>query len=302
MNTELRTLRYFLAVANHQNLSKAAAACHTTQPNLTRQIHALEEELGQSLFVRGRGMKLTPAGEILRRRAGQISELHDLAESEMRAYGRGEEIAGTIRIGAGESANFRIIAQAIAKLQKERPLIRFDIKSADTRDVLGLLEHGLVDFGLVVEPASIAGFGSLQLPSYDPWGILVRKDSPFAALEKARPQDLLEAKVMHSRHANYAGRIAEWLGSGFKGEVVGSYNLLYNASLLVEEGVGIAFCLKGIVDTGKDSPLAFVPLDPPISSQLDLVYRKQIPLSPAAEEFLRVCQEELWGGNVPSQG
>ncbi len=178
---EFRTLRYFLAVADAENLSKAAETVHTTQPNLTRQIKALEEELGQELFIRSRGMQLTPAGELLRKRAEQICDLYELADEEIRFFGKGKRIAGTIRIAAGESSSITSVARAVARLQKEHPLIKIDIKSCDTREVVESLHRGLCDFGILVEPAPIGEFNCLRLPSYDRWGgsLLERKPSVF---------------------------------------------------------------------------------------------------------------------------
>lgn len=293
---EFRTLRYFLAVADAENLSKAAETVHTTQPNLTRQIKALEEELGQELFIRSRGMQLTPAGELLRKRAEQICDLYELADEEIRFFGKGKRIAGTIRIAAGESSSITSVARAVARLQKEHPLIKIDIKSCDTREVVESLHRGLCDFGILVEPAPIGEFTCLRLPSYDRWGILCLRGSRLSFLEKVRPDDLRGERIIHSRHTGYTAIIENWLGRKTKFDAVATYNLMYNASLLVKEGVGVAFGLDGIVASGDGTPFAFVPLDPPIHSQLDLVYRKGLPLSEPSEAFLRSCEEEFAPG------
>ena len=288
---EFRTLRYFLAVANLGNLSRAAEATHTTQPNLTRQIKSLEEELGQELFIRSRGMALTAAGDLLLKRASQIEDLYEAAEEESRSYGKGEKIAGTVRIAAGESISLTSIAKAMARLRKKQPLIRFEIRSADTKEVAEYLSRGLVDFGVLVEPAVLAEYHFRRLPSYDRWGILCLKDDSLVKEGRATPDNLRSRPIIHSRHAGYSKIIDQWIGGTLKAETVATYNLIYNASLLVKERIGVAFTLEGLIATGPDSPFAFVPLDPPLHSRLDLVYRKSLPLSEAAKAFLEACEE-----------
>ena len=123
---ELRVLHYFLAVAREQSISAAAQSLHLTQPTLSTQLKALEEELGKQLLVRGtkgsRKVTLTEEGMILRKRAEEILTLVNKAEEEI-AHSD-DTVVGTVSIGAGETDIVRYFAKAARTLQKRYPDIR----------------------------------------------------------------------------------------------------------------------------------------------------------------------------------
>ena len=250
---ELRVLQYFVAVAREQSITAAAQALHLTQPTLSRQLRELEDELGKQLLVRGsRKVTLTEDGMLLRRRAEQILDLVGRTRQEvMRPDGA---VAGDVYIGAGETDGVRQLARAAGQVQQRHPDVRFHIVSGDAADVREQLDKGLLDFGVLLGDIDRTRYRYLPLPMKDRWGVLMRRDSPLARLDFIRPEDLLDKPLLHSRQSRIREGIQNWFGCDIDAlNIVGTYNLLFNASLMVEEGVGYALCLDGLINTTGDS-------------------------------------------------
>ena len=290
---ELRVLRYFLAVAREETISGAAEAVHVTQPTLSRQMMDLEEELGKTLFLRGkRRITLTEEGMFLRKRAQEIVELVEKTEAEFGAAEK--DISGEVWIGGGETDAMRLIARAAQGLQAAQPHISYHLFSGNAEDVAERLDRGLVDFGVFVEPADLSKYDFIKLPVTDVWGVLMRKDSPLAAKRAIQPDDLLGLPLLCSRQSMVQNGISGWMGDkSDKLNIVTTYNLIYNASLMVEEGMGYALCLDRIIRTSGDSPLCFRPLEPKLEVGLDIVWKKYQVFSKAAAKFLEHLQKEL---------
>ena len=292
---ELRVLRYFLTVAEEKSFTGAANRLHVTQPTLSRQIRDLEEELGADLFLRGkRKIELTEAGLFLRRRAGEILEL---AAKTRAAFAESETgISGDVSLGGGETDAMRLVARTVRKVRQRHPNIRFHIFSGNAEDVAERLDRGLVDFGIFIRPANLEKYEYLSLPVSDVWGLLIRKDDPLAARTSIRPQDLAALPLICSRQTMVANELAGWMGEGFdRLTFVATYNLLYNAALMVEEGIGVALCLDGIADTSDTSQLCFRPLEPALKVGLDVAWKKRQVFSRAAAEFRAFLQREIAG-------
>ncbi|WP_195269539.1 LysR family transcriptional regulator [Eubacterium sp. 1001713B170207_170306_E7] len=289
---EVRVLRYFLAVAREETISGAAEALHVTQPTLSRQMMELEEELGKKLFIRGnRRIILTDEGVFLRKRAQEIVDLVNRTESDFSAPD--EIISGDVYIGGGETDAMRLIGRAVRKMQRDYPHIRYHLFSGNADDVAERLDKGLLDFGIFIEPADIKKYDYMRLPAVDTWGLLMRRDSPLAALPNIRPEHLRGIPLLCSRQSLTENELSGWLGGNAESlEVVTTYNLIYNAAILVEEGIGCALCLDKLVNT-KGSSLCFKPLEPPMEARLDIVWKKYQVFSKAAEKFLKVLQETL---------
>lgn len=293
---EVRVLRYFLAVAQEESISGAAEYLHLTQPTLSRQLMDLEEELGKQLLIRGnRKVTLTEDGMLLRKRAGEIVALVDKTEAEF--HETEEDIAGDVYIGAGETDAMRLLAQTARELQSEHPHIRYHLFSGNAQDVTERLDKGLLDFGILIEPADMRKYDYLKLPATDVWGVLMRRDSPLAAKEAIRPADLWGIPILTSRQALIKHDFSNWLGRDFDLlNIVTTYNLVYNASLMVAEGMGYALTLDKLVNTTRDSPLCFRPLEPRIEVGLDVVWKKYQVFSKAAEAFLDRLQARFSPG------
>lgn len=295
---ELRVLQYFLAVAREQNISAAAASLHISQPALSTQLKALEQELGKQLLIRGskgsRRILLTEEGMILRKRAEEILSLVRKTEEEITRSD--ETVVGDVVIGAGETDIVRLFARAARKLQHTCPNIRYHISSGNAEYVLEYLEKGLIDFGLVFGTADPRRYDSIPVPQTDTWGVLMRRDSPLAEKKAICPQDLWDAPLIISHQREGDTFLARWMGrEASKLNVVATYNLVFNASLLVEEGLGYALCLDKLINT-QNSPLCFRPLAPCLQAEARIVWKKYQVFSKAAGVFLRVLTESLAQG------
>lgn len=290
---ELRVLRYFLAVAREESISGAAEFLHVTQPTLSRQLMDLEKDLGKTLLIRGkRKVSLTDEGMLLRKRAEEIIELADKTEAELSSAG--DIVSGDVYIGGGESDAMRLICGVVSSFQKDCPHVRYHLFSGNAEDVTDKLDKGLIDFGILIDPADIRKYNFLRIPAADVWGVLMRKESPLAAKDTICAEDLWELPIICSRQVMARSKISEWLGRGFEQlNVVATYNLLYNASLMVSDGFGYALCLDKIVNTTGDSPLCFRPLEPRVEVGLDIVWKKYQIFSKAAEKFLERIQKEF---------
>lgn len=294
---ELRVLRYFLAVAREGTIVGAAKFLHVTQPTLSRQLQDLEEELGQQLFLRSnRTITLTPEGMLLRKRAEEVLEIINRTEADFNAMG--ENISGFVHIGGGESHAMKLIAETIRDLREDYPAIRCNLYSGNAEDVMERLDKGILDFGILIQPVDISKYDSIALPIRDVWGVVIRKDSPLAAKKSVTLRDLLNLPLICSRisirQSAVKNAYAEWFGNRFeKLNIVATYNLIYNAALMVESGIGYALALDGLVDTLGNRSLCFRPLEPRLESGLNIVWKKYQVFSKAAEVFLEKLQERF---------
>ena len=288
---ELRQLKYFLAVTREQSISKAAEALYTTQPNLSRQMQNLEKEIGQQLFIRGtKKITLTETGQLLRKRAEEIIELYNQTEAELdKPF---SEVKGDVYIGGGESYAMGLIAQAIRLVQSDYPNVKFHLFSGDSATISERLDKGLINFGIFIEPFDLSRYDHLRLPLYDTWGVLMRKDSPLAAKERITPEDLWDKPLIRSRQSVGKNRISEWfIKTSDELNIVATGNLLYNMSLLVEQGVGYAVSLYKIINTSGNSNLCFRPLYPELISHLDIAWKKYQVFPKHIQIFLQRLQE-----------
>lgn len=289
---ELRVLQYFLAIAREQSIVRAAKSLHLSQPTLSTQIKALEEELGKQLLIRGtkgsRKVTLTEEGMILRKRAEEILNLVQKTEREISLSD--PVIVGDVYIGTGESAGVRLIAKAAKELSKTYPGIHYHITSGNSQFVQDQLEKGLIDFGIVFGSVDPAKYNSISLPYKDTWGILMRKDSPLAEKKEILPEDLQDKPLIISRQYSAEGWLARSL-SDFN--IVATYNLLFNASLMVEEGLGYALGFDKIINTSDSSALCFRPLSPTHEESMTLIWKKYQIFSKASAKFMEKMKELL---------
>ena len=285
---EIRVLKYFLAIAQEESISKAAEVLHITQPTLSRQIMDLEVELKTKLLVRGKRNKkilLTEDGKLLKSRAQEIVELANKTEAEFLVDEK--DISGDVYIGGGESDAMRIVAKTAKKLSKKYPNIKYHLYSGNGEDVTEKLNKGLLDFGLFIEPIDKKEYGFIQLPQNDRWGLLMKKDSPLASKDYIVPADLIDLPILTSRQYLVKNLISGWLGYDFdKLNVVGTYNLLFNASIMVEEGFGYALCIDKLINLSGDSNLCFKPLRPKLEVGVLIAWKKNQVLSKCAKLFL----------------
>jgi DNA-binding transcriptional LysR family regulator len=294
---EFRVLRYFLAVAREGSMTAAADFLHVTQPTLSRQLKDLEQQLGKKLYIRSsHSINLTEEGILLRKRAEEIVDMVDKLEAEFSSME--ETIGGDVYIGGGETDAMREIARIVKDLQVSYPNIRYHLYSGNEDDVTERLDKGLLDFGLLIQPADLSKYNYLDIPVKDVWGVVMRKDCPLANKDTIQAADLLKVPVICSRQVMKQtfskNEFADWFGEDFdKLNVVTTYNLAYNAAIMVDEGIGYAVVLDKIVNTSSDSNLCFKPLEPRLESGLHIVWKKHQVFSAAADLFLKVIQTKF---------
>lgn len=276
-------MQYFLAVTREGNISAAAQSLNLSQPSLSRQLKDLEEELGAKLFIRGnRRIELTEEGLILRKRAGEIMQLVELTESEISEVKN--NISGTLSIGAGESLSMHRITEVFRRLKENYPDIRLNVVSGDTEDLQDRLDRGLLDFALIFTDFDRNAYHHLTLEEKEIFGVIMRRDDPLAEKEYITVKDLYDKPLIVSR----ANGLDIFSGSqARKLQVAATYNLLYNASLMVEDGIGVAISFDGLVDTSENSSLCFRPLYPEISVSPSLIWKRHQKLSIISQLFIK---------------
>lgn len=284
---ELRTLRYFLAAAQEENITKAAEILHLTQPTLSRQILDLERELGVTLMLRGKnGLTLTDDGIFFRQRAQEIVELADRLEKDF--AGRQNDISGMVDIGASEVAGSQTLAKLIKEFSERYPAVQFTLYNETVDNIKDRLEKGLVDIGLLLEPIDVTRYDYVRLAKQDTWGLLVREDHPLAEQESLTAEDAVACPLLLPLRENIRAEILHWLGREEKDlKIPLFYTLLSNAALMVAEGLGCAFCMDGALAIRSDPRLRFLPLEPRRMTHSALVWKKNRLFSPAASLFIQ---------------
>ncbi len=284
---DIRIMEYYLAVTREGNISAAAEAPHVSQPALSRQIKDLEEELGVTLFERGsRRIKLTEEGMILRRRAEEMVRLMQITESEIsQAH---NNLSGEIHIGAGESLAFHHLSKIAGEIHASYPDVRFYITSGDTADLIDQLDSGLIDVALIFTDYGHSQYQGIRLPKEDMLGLLMRKDDPLATKDVITIPDLQKLPLIIPR-ASMDMLSSDPILSNLN--IITVYNLIYNASLFVEDGVGYAVGFDGLINTSGDSPLTFRPLENQISQPGTVIWKKYEVFTPAVNLFLDLLKK-----------
>ena len=281
---EFRVLKYFLMVAREENITKAAALLHLTQPTLSRQLMQLEAELGVKLFHRSKhSIILTEDGMLLKRRAQEIVSLSDKTVQELSH--KEDVLSGEIAIGCGETKNMLFLSEQIKKFRQKYPLVQFSIHSAIADDIKERIEKGILDIGLLMEPVDVGKYEFIRMPKKEKWGILARKDSELAAKEFINPEDLLGVPLIMVKRELVKNELASWFGDYYEGlQIAATYNLILNAAAMVERGVGIALCFDLGVAFYED--LCFIPLTPTLETGSVLVWKKNQTLGAATSQFM----------------
>lgn len=287
---EIRALEYFLAVAREQNITRAAEFLHLTQPTLSRQMADLEAEFGKQLLIRGkRKVTLTQDGVLLRKRAEEIVGLAERTISEMK--NTDNSLAGNIYIGSGESMSIKNVIRIAKTLQDLHPGVHFHMISGDTTDLIERLDKGLFDFCILYGDIDRSKYEYLVLPYQEVWGILMQKTSPFAAKDAISADDLTKMPLIVSRQMeNYKNFVKQISKKPLELNIVNTYNLINNAALMAEEGMGCVLTLQNLVNT-CGTELCFRPLAPEQTLELSLVWKRYQPLSKAAEQFVSMVEE-----------
>lgn len=280
---DIRVLEYYLIVAREESITKAAAILHVTQPTLSRQLMQLEEELQVKLFNRtSHSVVLTEDGLLFKRRAQEIVAL---SEKTKRDFIRGNrELSGEIGIGCGEFRSIQIIAQIMKEFKKEHPFVTFQIYSGNSSNIKERIESGILDIGVILDYVDIRKYEYVRIPLSEEWGVLVREDSPLAAMEYVTPQDIRELPLIISERSMRDNELADWIGKKYKDlNIVSTYNLMYNAAIMVANGMGVAGCIK--LDCRYEGT-RFVPARPSVKNNSVFAWKKALSQSQAVSSFI----------------
>ena len=283
---ELRTLRYFLTTADEGNITRAAHILHVTQPTLSRQLMELERELGTVLIVRGKkGVTLTDDGMLFRQRAEEIVELADRAEKTF--VERENTVSGIVSIGATEAVGSRLLARIMKKFSDKYPLIQFHLYNEMADNIKERMDKGLVDVGLLLEPVDTTKYDFVRLSQKETWGVLMRKDHPLSQRESVTPQEMAKYPLILPLRENVRADIINWLGKEERElKIPLGYTLLSNAVLMVEEGMGCAFCLDGALAIHSSPNLKFIPISPEHTTRSVLLWKNHL-FTPATSLFIQ---------------
>ena len=290
---DIRVLRYFLAVAREQSFSTAAERLFLSQPTLSRQLKELEDELGKTLLVRSnKGVTLTEEGMILRKRAEEIVDLMDKTEQEVRQSN--ENVSGTVYIGAGETYAIKLIADTAHHLKADYPDIHYSFFSGNGTDVMEKLERGLMDFGLIFGNIDRTKYEAIEIPLHDTWGVLMRCDEPLAQKASVTIADVSGLDLIIPRQPNHSTMLSEMIAEQAPdANIVAEYNLIYNASVMVNEGIGSAITLDRLINVSGDSKLCFRPFEPPMEAICYFIWKRYPVFTKAASTFLEQFKRDI---------
>ena len=280
---EIRELRYFLAVAREGNITRAAESLHIAQPSLSKQLMELEKKLGKQLLVRGkRKITLTEEGVLLRKRAEEIVELVEKTEHEI-SYDP-EETMGDIYIGGSSSES---VLSAAAELRRNYPGIRFHFYSGDAMDVAERLDHGSLDFAVMLEPVDNVKYDFLSLPDRSEWGILMKKNDPLADKNCITEDDIKKMPLIMHQRIGLQNEIAHWAGTDLESlTIAATYNVVHGSPVcFVRQGLGYFLTTRDLLAPTLDPEVCFLPLEPKLPTQLALVWKKYAVFSNAAKVF-----------------
>lgn len=288
---ELRVLRYFLMAAREQNITKAAQALHITQPTLSRQLMALEEELGVKLFERSsHSISLTGDGLLLKRRAQEIVSLE---EKTVRELAFEKTIGGELEIGSGEFKSFSVFSDIMLAFREQNPNVSFRLYSGNADNIKERIENGILDMGVLSYPVDISRYEFVHIPKSETWGILVHRDFEIAEKEFVTPGDLAEISLLMPGRRLVQSEMQNWFGDFYDSlNVFAVYDLQYNAAVMAQKKIGAVLTID--LESRYDN-LKFIPFYPELKSGSVLVWKKNRVRSAAAEAFVSFAKEYLKG-------
>lgn len=284
---ELRLLRYFLTVAKEQSFTKAAEQLHITQPTLSRQMAAFEKDLGITLFIRnGKKISLTDEGILLKRRALEILNLEERTLEELK--GKEEVVEGTITIGCGEFAAVETLAKICKTYKEKYPLVQIVLHTATADAVYEMMNKGLVDIALFMEPVDTEGLDYIRITDCDHWCVGMRPDDPLAEKEFIKKEDLIGKPLILPERMNVQSELANWFGKDFsKLQIAFTSNLGTNAGIMAANGLGYPISIEGAATKyWREDILVQRRISPEITTSTVIAWRRNIPYSLAVRKMI----------------
>ena len=283
---ELRLLRYFLTVAKEQSFTKAAEQLHITQPTLSRQMTALEDELGIALFLRnGKRTTLTDEGILLKRRALEILNLEEKTLKELKE--KEDVVEGTITIGCGEFAAVETLARICKTYKEKYPLVQIALHTATADTVYEMMKKGLVDIALFLEPMDTEGLDYIRIADCDHWCVGMRPDDPLAEKELIKKEDLIGKPLILPERMNIQSELANWFGKEFSNlQIAFTSNLGTNAGVMAANGLGYPISIEGAAKYWREDILVQRRISPEIMTSTVIAWRRNIPYSLAVSKMI----------------
>lgn len=287
---DIRVLKYFLAIVREESITKAAETLHITQPTLSRQLSALEEELEVTLFERGtRKILLTSEGRLLKRRAEEILQLVDKTQQELSQ--KDKQVEGKISIGCGDVASVSCVADVIEQFKKQYPRVSFDIVTASGDYVKEQLEKGLLDMGLLLEPIAVEKFDYKRLSVKERWVVVMKSDDKLAKKNCIKAVDLAELPLIFPKRIGVQSELASWFGDYYsKLNIQFTSNLNSNGIMMVEKGLGYSVCIEGFLPYWDESKITYRPLYPELAATSVLAWKRNEPNNMAVTKFIKHIQ------------
>ena len=283
---ELRLLRYFLTVAKEQSFTKAAEQLHITQPTLSRQMAALEDEFGITLFLRnGKRTTLTDEGILLKRRALEILNLEEKTLKELK--GNEDIVEGTITIGCGEFAAVETLARICKTYKEKYPLVQISLHTATADTVYEMMKKGLVDIALFLEPVDTEGLDYIRIADCDHWCVGMRPDDPLAEKELIKKEDLFGKPLILPERMNIQSELANWFGKDFSNlQIAFTSNLGTNAGVMAANGLGYPISIEGAAKYWREDILVQRRISPEIMTSTVIAWRRNIPYSLSVSKMI----------------
>ena len=281
---DVQVLKYFVAVAKEENISRAAESLHIAQPSLSKQLIKLENELGKQLLVRGKKkISLTDDGSLLLKRAEEIITLFDKTQQELSS----EEQMITGKIFIGGMINKSIITAAAA-LREQYPEVSFDFYSGDATDVMQRLDHGILDFAVLLKPIDNMKYEYITLKDSSYWGLLMPKECRLAQKQFVEKEDLCSVPLIFHSRIGLQREITHWAQTDIEQmNIAATYNILSGNPLeYVRGGLGYLLASSEYLEGVSDETLCFRTLDPALELSYALVWKRYAVMSRAEQAFL----------------
>lgn len=287
---EIRVLRYYLAVARELNITRAAESLHISQPSLSKQMMDLEDFIGKKLFIRGkRRIELTEDGVLLKKRAEEIIELVQKTLDEMSQDTH--VLSGDLYLGGSTTKR---LLQETSMLIEKYPHIQLHFYSNDAIDISERLNHGFLDFAVMLEPVDTTKSKYISLNEKTKWGVLMKKESPFSRLETITPKELQTMPLILHQRLGLQERLAHWAQVDLKDlKIQATYNVINGSNIeLVRNDLGYLLVTDDHLTQTLDDDICFKYLEPELSESYALVWKKEATFSRVARAFYEQINEK----------
>lgn len=283
---ELRTLRYFLTVAEEKNITHAAQKLNISQPPLSRQLSQLEEELGVALFIRGkRHIQLTEEGKYLAQQAQHILNMAEQTRQQLTEM-KGQEVKGMLLLGVTETCSASILPSVLPQFRARFPQVSYDIWCGSSSDIGQRIEQGILDIGIIREPLSMENFEARYLAD-EAWIAITGKAHPLAASRSVTLEQLCREPLFIPSRQPLQNEIHNWLATlSGSYEIAGMYNQISSIIPLITGNMGVAICPESVKKYTDDRLLSYLNIrKPKLITGLYMIAARSRLKTPAAKAF-----------------